>query len=146
MAQELIDETLKDIGKFVEEFGVLYVQTLLNTKIENAIDDVVQGVMPQSSDDAPGNEEDTLESKADDVKPIAAGVTLVSVKLAWGPDRVEHRYYDLACWSVKPKNSVISNITFRHRQLLGLHNAIKKRLPESNTAPFPQKKNVWKKR
>jgi len=146
MAQELIDETLKDVAKFVEEFGVLYIQTLLNTKIDDAIAEVIQGVMPQSGEDESANEEKGLADKLDDVKPIAAGATLVSYKLAWGPDRVEHRYYDMACWNVKPKNSVIVNVTFRHRQLLGFFNSIKKKIPAANAAPFPQKKNVWKKR
>jgi len=126
MATELVEKTLEDVGKFMGRFGEAYTAQLLNSKIQDAIQDVVQGVMPDS-DDGPTNEEKSLQDKDSDVKPIAAGVTLVSYKLAWGPDHVEHRYYDLACWNIKPKDSVITNVTFRHRQLINLNNSMKKK-------------------
>jgi hypothetical protein len=141
MAQQMIEDTLKDVGAFLVAFGVAYTTELLNAKIEGAIEDVIKGVMPENED---GNEEKKLEDKMNDIKPIAAGVMLMSYKNAWGPDRVEHRYYDMACWSVKPKDSVITNVTFRHRQLLGLYTTIKKKVPEAGEMAFPQKKRFGK--
>jgi hypothetical protein len=124
-------------------FATVYTVQLLNSKIERAIDDILGNILPE--EEKGPNEEKSLEDKANGIKPIAAGVLLVSYKCAWGPDRVEHRYFDLACWSVKPQDSVITNVTFRHRQLLNLFNSMKKRVPEVTEAPFPQKKWIGKK-
>jgi heme/copper-type cytochrome/quinol oxidase subunit 2 len=143
MAQELVEETMKDVGKFMAAFGIAYTTELLNSKIEGAIEDVIKGIMPEEEEKA--NAEKSLEDKANDVKPIAAGCMLLSYKDAWGPDKVEHRYFDMACWSIKPKDSVVVNVTFRHRQLLNLYNSMKKRIPEVTEAPFPQKKWIGKK-
>jgi len=142
MAQELIEETMTDIGKFLGEFALAYTTTLVNIKIEATIADVINGVVPQSGGSA--NEEKSLDDKDTKVKPIAAGVMLVSYKQGAGPDNVEHRYYDLAAWSIKPKDSVVTNVTFRHRQLLSLFNSMKKRVPEVASIAFPQKKMFGK--
>jgi hypothetical protein len=141
MAQELIEETMKDIGTFLGEFALGYTATLVNVKIEATIADVINGVVPQSGS---ANEEKSLDDKDSKVKPIAAGVMLVSYKQGAGPDNVEHRYYDIAGWCIKPKDSVITNVTYRHRQLLGLFNSMKKRVPEVASVAFPQKKMFGK--
>jgi hypothetical protein len=141
MAQELIEDTLKDIQTFMTNFGLTYTGTLVNVKIEGAIADVIKGVKPSSSDP---NEEKKLEDK-DSSKPIAAGVMLISYKQGAGPDQVERRFYDIAAWSIKPKDSVITNATFRHYQLLNLFNSMKKRVPAVAGVAFPQKKSLEKK-
>jgi len=143
MAQELIEETMKDIGTFLGTFALAFTTALLNSKIEGAIEQVVRGVLPSKEEKS---DEKSLEDKANDLKPIAAGVLLLSYKQGEGPDRMEHRYYDVAAWSVKSQDSVITNLTFRHRQLMALHNSMKKRHPKMGQTAFPQKKNVWKKR
>ncbi|ETN97645.1 hypothetical protein RFI_39884, partial [Reticulomyxa filosa] len=108
------------------------------------IEDVIKSVKPESKED-PQNEEKTLEDKLNDVKPLAAGAVLLSYKSAWGPDHIDHRYYDFAAWSIKPQDSVITNITYRHRQLLDFYGGLKKRVPKAGTLPFPQKKLLGKK-
>jgi hypothetical protein len=142
MAQELIEETMTDIGVFLKDFALSYTITLVNVKVEATIADAINGVVPQSEGSA--NEEKSLDDKDSKAKPIAAGVMLVSYKQGAGPDNVEHRYYDLAAWSIKPKDSVITNVTFRHRQLLSLFNSMKKRVPEVASVAYPQKKMFGK--
>jgi len=143
MAQEMIEDTLKDIGTFMSNFALAYTATLVNVKLEGAIADVIKGVTPSVGKDDP-NEEKSLEDKDNGVKPIAAGIMLVSYKQGEGPDHVEHRYYDLAGWSIKTQDSVVTNVTYRHRQLLGLFNSMKKRIPEVAGIAFPQKKRFGK--
>jgi hypothetical protein len=127
----------------MSNFGLTYTATLVNVKIEAAIADSIKGITPSVGKENP-NEEKSLEDKDNGAKPIAAGVMLVSYKQGEGPDHVEHRYYDLAAWSIKTEDSVITNVTYRHRQLLGLFNSMKKRVPEVAGVAFPQKKRFGK--
>ncbi|ETO09255.1 hypothetical protein RFI_28131 [Reticulomyxa filosa] len=75
MAQEIIEETSKDIVKFVGTFALAHTTELLNNKIQGVIDDVTKSVKSESKED-PQNKEKKLEDKLNDVKYLADAVLL----------------------------------------------------------------------
>ncbi|ETO06567.1 hypothetical protein RFI_30825 [Reticulomyxa filosa] len=87
MAQGIIEEMSKDIGKFFGTFALAYITKLLNNKIQGAIEDIIKSVKLESKED-PQNEEKKLEDKLNNVKPLDAGAVLLSYKSAWEPDHI----------------------------------------------------------
>lgn len=147
MAQQIIEDTLKDVGTFMADFTKSYVMTMVQKKLDDKIQEVVETIFPPEiaqkllgGDD----EKNDLEEKAD-VPPIAAGLSCVGYRSAIGPDKAEHRYYDFACFSIKPKDSVICKVTKRHLHLQNFSQQLRQEVPETPNTPFPGKKRFGKK-
>merc|ERR1719203_927988 len=104
--------------------------------------------MPDGLDDmmsGGGDEqEDVIEEKADDEKdasaPYVSGCSVIAYKTGRGADNLDHRYYDIACWSLKPVDTVIIKSVARHTQLLAFTKDLKKKIKTTPSAPFPAKK------
>merc|ERR1719361_2047606 len=92
-----------------------------------------------------GDEQDeVVEEKADDeksdIKPFVSGCSVISYKTGKGADNIDHRYYDIACWSLKSTDTVILKSVARHTQLLAFTKSLKKAVKTTPAAPFPAKK------
>jgi len=143
--QQIITDVGKDVGDFLKQFTMNYVRALVNTKLGNLMDNAVDKVMPsafQEKDEDTGVEEKKEEEKSQ-APPIAAGATLLGHRLAYGPDRAYHRYYDFAVWSIKKEDSVIAKVVRRHKPILDWAGGLKKAVPEAPDAEFPKKKIIW---
>jgi len=157
---EIVQEVGEEVGKLCKDFTVFYIGALVNAKLEDLMDNAVSAVMPDGLDaimsgDDQGDEQadDVVEEKGDgddeedekgDAKPFASGVCVIAYKTGRGPDNVDHRYYDIAGWSLKPKGSVITKAVKRHTQLLGFTKDLKKAVKATPAAPFPAKKLATK--
>jgi len=162
MAMEIAQETGEEVAKLCQDFTTYYIGALVNAKLEDLMDTAVSSVMPDgldaimSGDDA-GDEQgdDVVEEKGDDEEaddeeekgdgvPFASGVCVIAYKTGRGPDNVDHRYYDIAGWSLKPKGSVIQKAVARHTQLLRFTKELKKAVKATPAASFPAKKLATK--
>jgi len=152
LAQEIITQTIADVKTFMETFAKTFISQLISGKISGIIDDAVSEVIPSDIkkivDKLQGGDNEEEEAKdenadnknEDDDKPIASGAHCVGYRNGIGPDRTEHRFYDLACWSIKPKGSMIVRVTQRHRVLLDHATILKKKIPNMPEEIFPKKK------
>jgi len=143
--QQIITDVGKDVGEFIKDFTVHYIRELVNSKLQNAMNDAVDKVMPSAfqnqgdNNDDDGVDEKSADQKSDDA-PIAAGVALIGHRVGYGPDRAWHRYYDFAVWCVKPTDSVIAKVVRRHKPILDWAANLKKIIPEAPEVEFPKKK------
>ena len=117
------------------------------------MDTAVGAIMPDGLEDmmeGGGDEQDDIIEEKDDEekeeggKPFVSGVTVIAYKTGRGPDNLDHRYYDIACWSLRAENSVIIKSVYRHTQLLAFTKKLKKEVKSTPNAPFPAKKLTTK--
>jgi len=143
--QQIITEVGKDVGDFIKDFTIHYIRELVNSKLQDAMNNAVDKVMPSAfkdqgyHDDDDGVDEKSADQKSDD-PPIAAGVALIGHRMGYGPDRAYHRYYDFAVWCVKPTDSVIAKVVRRHKPILDWSSSLKKVIADAPVVEFPTKK------
>lgn len=149
---EIVQEVGEEVGKLCKDFTVFYIGALINSKLEDIMDEAVGAIMPDGLEDmmsGGGDEQDeVIEEKEaeekEDVKPYVSGCCVISYKTGRGPDNLDHRYYDIACWSLKSTDSVIIKTVSRHTQLLAFTKSLKKQVKSTPNAPFPAKKLTTK--
>jgi len=144
---EVVQEVGEEVGKLCADFTKFYIGALVTAKLEDIMDSAVAAVMPDGLEDmleGGGDDQgDVIEEKADDEKseekPFVSGVCVIAYKTARGPDNVDHRFYDIACWSLKTQDSVIIKNVSRHTQLLAFQKSLVKAVKTTPKAPFPAK-------
>eukprot|EP01084_Bolivina_argentea_P016088 30149_1 len=145
---EVVQQVGEEVGELCKDFTTFYVSALVNAKLEDIMDSAVETIMPDGLEDmlsGGGDEQDDVieekeEDEKDDNKPYVSGVSVISYKTGRGADNLDHRYYDIACWSLKEKDSVILRNVSRHTQLLAFTKDLKKKVKTTPNAPFPSKK------
>jgi len=135
--KEIVEQTGKDVKDFMETFAKTYITELIKGKIDGVIDDAVNKVIPpevmnvynklQGNDEEEEEVEDKKEGEGEEEKAIASGVHCISYRSGVGPDRKDHYFFDIACWSIKPKGSIIARVTQRHSSLIDHVKVLKKK-------------------
>ena len=125
----------------MKDFSIEYIKALIQSKLDGAMDDAVATIFPSGDDD--GGDEKGGDEKEPEV--IAAGVQLRGYKIAVGPDRVAHRYYDIAGFAIKPQGSVVCKVVRKHGQLTRFVKGFAKSCPDvPKEAAWPKKKMMGK--
>eukprot|EP00483_Globobulimina_turgida_P009449 UN09468 len=145
---EVVQEIGAEVGELMNDFTTFYISALINAKLEDIMDAAIETIMPDGLEDmmsGGGDEQDDIieqkeDDEKDDSKPYVSGVCVISYKTGRGPDNLDHRYYDIACWSLKSSDSLIIRNVFRHTQLLAFTKNLKKKVKSTPNASFPAKK------
>jgi len=143
-------EATEGVADLMKVFTQEYIKVLINGKLQGAMDEAVETVMPSglSGGDDDGGD-DVVEEKADDEKeqskPIAAGVQLHGYRLGTGPDYQAHRFYEFACFAIKEQDSVVAKVVKKHSQVTSWQKTFVKQCAEvPKEAVWPKKKMMGK--
>jgi len=142
---ELLAEIAKNTAVFMKDFSTSYLKSYIMFKIKNAMNETISNIMPsKKSDDEEEikeiKEKDAAETKLE-IPSYVAGVNVISYHHNWGLDDHLHRYYDLCCFNIKPKDSIITKCVRRHMQLNSfIINKLKKEVNETPHYLWPKTK------
>jgi len=145
---QVTDDAAKEVGKFMGKVTLFYIKGMLVLKVEDCIDEIVGSV--DVREEEPDDEEEVKEledKETDDVPVIASGVYLTGYKNATGPDTLKHVYYDFSSFAIRPCDSVITRVTFKHSQLKKFNSSLQKKIencPEDVINAFPMEKKPKK--
>lgn len=135
----------QDVGDLMKDFSVEYIKALIQSKLDGAMDDAVATVFPSGDDEDGGDGGDEKADEKEGPAVVAAGIQLRGYKIAVGPDRVAHRYYDIAGFSIKPEGSVVCKVVRKHGQLTQFVKSFGKQCGDiPKDAQWPKKKMMGK--